>query len=261
LPRQARRESQTGMYHIMMRGNNRGWIFKDKRYKTLYFNKLKECITESEIELYAWCIMDNHIHLVIHGCKEDIITMTKRVNSYFAGKYNHKERQVGHVFQDRYKSEAIEDEGYLMKVIRYVHQNPVKAKMVKKCSDYYWSSYNEYINRAEMYTCKSINIVEALFNKQIDLFVAYHDIEDEDEYLEIKEDIDKYREEKAQKIIEKYCRKYQLTNIIDIHRHSDIRDQIIKELISKSRLSFRRIAAITGMSYSSIQVLSKKLER
>lgn len=144
MPRQARQESSTGLYHIMTRGNNKGWIFKKEIYKRIGINLIVEQEKEKRVELYGWCVMDNHMHIIVLSTKEKMESAMWNINRKFARIYNYKEKAFGHVFESRYKSEPIENEAHLLNVIRYVHNNPMKAKMVKDVSEYGWSSYMFY---------------------------------------------------------------------------------------------------------------------
>ncbi len=144
MPRGARKESATDFYHVIMRGNNRAYIFKDSKDKKYFMNILFRMQTEGLITFVAWCIMDNHIHLVVQAKLVDLSLAMKRINISYAKRQHRSEHSVGHVFQDRFMSEPVEDDPYLMQVVRYVHNNPVKAKMVNEPLDYKWSSIHAY---------------------------------------------------------------------------------------------------------------------
>ena len=113
-----------------------------KEFKKL-IKFLKTIGVEEEMSIVAYCLMDNHIHLIIKGKLDNISTALKRVNVKYAMNFNAKNDRSGHVFQGRYRSEIIADDKYLLQVVRYVHNNPVSAKMVTDLSTYKWSSYNE----------------------------------------------------------------------------------------------------------------------
>ena len=93
--------------------------------------------------------MTNHVHLIIKTTDLDISNFIKRIHSRYAWNFNKKYNYIGHLFQDRYRSELIEDDKYMLQVSRYVHLNPVKANMVEKPEDYQWSSYRMYIGEKE----------------------------------------------------------------------------------------------------------------
>lgn len=250
MPRKARVESSTGVYHMMVRGNNKEWVFKGERFKRLYLDRMNEVIKPTSIEVHAWCIMDNHVHIVAKGELQEISLAMKSINGYFAQKHNLYKQRIGHVLQDRFRSEVVEADGYFKGVIRYVHQNPVKAKMVQHCKDYQWSSYKAYLS-GEM-NHHSINILQAYFNDNLDQFQQYHDEVDDHEYLDTKDTIKKLRLEKAQKIIQSYCHRYQITSIYALHQNQDIRNQMIYEIGAKSQLPLPKIGQLCGVSYSTV---------
>ena len=150
MPRQARIKSKTGTYHVMLRGINQQQIFEDNEDSEKFLQVLKDCKAISEFDLFAYCLMGNHIHLLIQEKKEQIDQIMKRITTRFVYWYNIKYQRIGHLFQDRFKSEPVEDDGYFLTVIRYIHQNPVKAGICKKVQDYEYSSYNEYFCESEL---------------------------------------------------------------------------------------------------------------
>ena len=127
MPRQARRKSKSGIYHVLLRGINRQQIFEDNEDFEMFLQVLKDCKAISECKLFAYCLMGNHIHLLVQESKEPIGQFMKRILTRFVYWYNVKYQRVGHLFQDRFKSEPVENDSYFMTVIRYIHQNPLKA--------------------------------------------------------------------------------------------------------------------------------------
>ena len=135
MPRQAREKSSSGIYHVMLRGINRQNIFEDDRDRQRFIETILYYKTISNYELYGYCLMDNHIHLLIKEKDESISKAIKRICSSYVYWYNQKYERCGHLFQERYKSEVVETEGYFLTVIRYIHQNPIKAGLVKTLVD------------------------------------------------------------------------------------------------------------------------------
>lgn len=134
-----------GVLHLLTRGNNRKQLFKDDSGYNSYLNLLKRYKQENNIIIYHYCLMPNHVHLIVAiNPKSNISRFVKQLNlsylQYFGKKYSH----CGHLWQGRFKSLIISEDGYLITCGRYIESNPVKAQLVKKPEDYRWSSYNLY---------------------------------------------------------------------------------------------------------------------
>lgn len=144
MPRTARKKSKTGINHIIFRGINHLDIFLEKDDFEEYMWRLKKIATKYELEIYAYCLMANHVHLLIKEGIEDISVSLKRLGTGYAQWYNKKYRRCGHVFQDRFLNEPVEDDAYLLTVSRYIHMNPIKAGIVERPDDWEWSSCRGY---------------------------------------------------------------------------------------------------------------------
>ncbi len=197
--------------------------------------------------------MDNHVHLIIKAELDQLSSAIKKINVKFAMRYNQNERTVGHVFQDRFKSQVIDSDEYLLQVIRYVHNNPIKAKIAGKPEDYRWSSYGQYINGETIEKRQQFKFVLSFFNNSIEGFKNFHAIEDSNEYLEIKEDLEKIREEKAQGIIAECCRKHGVLETDHLKVNKKVRNELILKLIDRSGLSYRSIARLLEIPYSTVR--------
>ncbi|MBS4539473.1 transposase [Clostridium sp. D2Q-11] len=204
MSRTARVISPTEYYHVMMRGINKEAIFRDEKGKIFFINILKVQAIEELIEVVAYCIMDNHVHLVLKGKIDNLTLAIKRINIRYAMKFNKHMDRIGHVFQDRFKSEVILNDTHLFQVIRYVHNNPVKANMIKNPSEYEWSSYNEYINKNNVICSQQKKFILGYVSNSIKKFTEFHYQDDNNEYLDLKEDIQRLRIHQAQQFIERY---------------------------------------------------------
>lgn len=144
MPRRAREKSESGIYHIMLRGANRQEFFHEDEDNIKFLEILEKYTRESVAKVHGWCLMDNHVHLLLREGHEEVSTTMKRIGVSFVWYYNWKYKTTGHLFQDRFKSEKVESDEYLLTVLRYIHQNPVKAGMVKSVEDWKWSSCHGY---------------------------------------------------------------------------------------------------------------------
>ena len=144
MPRRAREVGNSGYYHIMMRGNGRAILFESNDDRRLFLRLLSSRLDE-RFSVIAWCLMSNHVHILISDPDNRKSTELKWVLSMYAQHYNESTGHVGHVFQDRFLSKPIETERYLMTAVRYIHSNP-EAEGICAQEDYEWSSYHEYAN-------------------------------------------------------------------------------------------------------------------
>jgi REP element-mobilizing transposase RayT len=149
MPRDARRKSESGIYHIMVRGINRQNIFHDDEDLQRYLETIVRMKKENRFKVYGFCLMTNHVHMLVQEGEEEISLIMKRIGTSYAWWYNSKYNRVGHVFQDRFKSEGIDNDAYLFSVIRYIHNNPVLAGMAKEPEEYRWSSCRLYYGQKE----------------------------------------------------------------------------------------------------------------
>lgn len=134
-------------YHITARGNRRSDIFKDGEDFDIYLSYIDNTMAyyDDEYKLVAYCLMDNHVHLMIETKERHIKYFMTRVHSMYAKYFNHKYNFIGHLFQDRYFSEHIENDSQMIETSRYIHLNPVKANMVELPEEYKYSSFDMYI--------------------------------------------------------------------------------------------------------------------
>lgn len=264
MSRHPRQYSKTGIYHIMLRGNERKDIFIDEEDKGKFIKIVFKKKVDEAFKLYAYCIMNNHLHLVIKEQKEPISRIIKKIATSYAYYFNNKYKRVGHLFQDRYKSETIEDEPYLLSVIRYIHNNPEKAGIDKK-EKYKWSSYNNYIriltNKVEAPEIIEILEIFSLNTKKaLKEFIDYGDKHEEKNFLEMKKITEfEINEENVKEYINKYLKSESLKKE-DLKKREHIRqrDNLIHQLIKKSNLSKRKIAILIGVNREIVRKLSKE---
>lgn len=246
MPRQARKKSSAGIYHIMLRGVNQQQIFEDSEDCDKFLQVLKYCKAISEFKLFAYCLMGNHIHILLQETNEPIELLMKRIATRFVYWYNIKYQRVGHLFQDRFKSEPIENDAYFLTVLRYIHQNPIKAGICKTVADYENSSYNEYFKSSDLIDSDFVfDLISkdgfTKFNSE-KVFESCLDVEDKPKI--------KVTDEQAKKIIEKVskCKNVAEFQTLDVKT----RDKCLKKL-RESGLSIRQISRLTGVSFNIVR--------
>lgn len=234
-------------------------IFERTAEKQYFIEQLRYQIEKETISIATYCIMDNHIHLLIHSELKAMIDALKWINIKFAGVYNLKYKRIGHVFQDRFKSEVIDTEEYLIGALRYIPNNPVKAKIAHNVDSYHWSSYKEYTEaKSGLVSLDEREMVLGLFSNSLEQFKKFHLEEETSEFLEISEDLEQEREERAKMIINKYIEKFGMKDIKELSKNNGLLEGIITELLKKSYLSHRRNSELLEITRGTVHNISKK---
>jgi putative transposase len=249
LPRLARTKSCTGIYHVMLRGINRQTIFEEDEDKRKFLETLKKYMEISKFELYAYCLMDNHIHLLIKEKEESISVSIKRISSSYVYWYNTKYERCGHLFQDRFKSEKIETELSFLRVLRYIHQNPLKSGLAKTVSDSRWTSIQEYAGNPHLVTVENgLSLFHTDRKIAMKQFAAYMAEESDEKFLD-----DQPRTKVSDSQVMEYLR---VKGYIDKNKlqqmEKEERDAILVSLKEIKGVSIRQISRITGISKSVI---------
>lgn len=250
MPRGARKKSSTGIYHVMLRGINRQIIFEDHEDYEKLLQILKDYKEECGYKIYAYCLMSNHMHFLIEEGKEELGIVFRRIGAKYVYWYNWKYERSGHLFQDRYKSEAVENDRYFLTVLRYIHQNPVKAGIEEDIAGYPWSSYKEYTGRSRFCdTAFPLSLFATDVNTAVSLFEAFNLQENSDKCLEYEETV-RINDIEASEIIKKAAGVSNLNEIQNFEKEK--RNEVIKQ--SKDMgLSIRQIERLTGISFGVIR--------
>ena len=221
----------------MLRGIDKRDIFLDTEDKWKFMQKLKASKDAAGFKLYGYCLMDNHVHLVIHE-SEDIGDIVKRITVSYIRWHNIKHGRTGHLFENRYKSESVEDEAYLTNLLRYVHQNPVKAKIVKYPKQYIWSSYNSYLSSYDgEKSFVDTQLIES-YLKSKESFEKYMGEESDDEYLDYKT-VTRYSDDKLRHKIEE---NYDIAMLKDTDKKK--RNEIIRDIHRETKVSIRQLSRV-----------------
>lgn len=146
MPRQARRESNSGIYHVTARGAGRRRLFEDDKDRLRFVERLRALPEKDDVRLLAWCLMDNHAHLLAQASVASLSNGLHRLATSYAHYFNGRHGHVGPVFQGRFDSAPVETEAHLLAAIRYIHLNPLDtgASHPRDCP---WNSYGEYVGK------------------------------------------------------------------------------------------------------------------
>lgn len=145
MARKPRLHVPDAFYHVMLRGNAGQVVFHTNDDRNRFYHLLQEGVCRFEHRIHAFCLMDNHLHLVIQVANTPLSKIVQNFSFRYTRWVNKKQKRVGHLFQGRYKAILVDPDSYLLSLIRYVHLNPVKANLVKDPVHYPWSSHNAYL--------------------------------------------------------------------------------------------------------------------
>ena len=133
-----------GLYHVIVRGNERRNVFRDDSDRSRYLARLAHYREKFSFRVLAYCLMDNHVHMAIEAGKVPLSRIMAGLQSSYTQYFNRRHRRSGHLFQGRYKAFLVEKDRHALALLRYVHENPVKAGMVERAEDFSWSSDRAY---------------------------------------------------------------------------------------------------------------------
>ena len=250
VPRTARVKSNTGIYHLIWRGANRQEIFHDEEDWKMFLDILKKYKVKLNYSMYAWCLMSNHLHLLMKEGDENISNTMKRIGVSYARYYNGKYRTTGHLFQDRFRSENVEERAYLLTVVRYIHQNPVKAGMVMRPDRWKWSSCCGYYGQ-EIYPVGLLDyqLLLKMYSPDIKTaqkqFKAFNESFNDDKCLEEKVKDKRITDEEARIFIMKYLDKVEIPEVKSLPKEE--RNVILRKVKSIEGISMRQVARILGI--------------
>jgi REP element-mobilizing transposase RayT len=135
MPRKARIDAPGALHHIIIRGIERRRIFSDKKDRDNFVDRLGDILAVTKTFCYSWALMPNHVHLLLRTGQTSLSTVMRRLLTGYAVFYNRRHRRHGQLFQNRYKSILCQEESYLLELVRYIHLNPLRAKLVSNLSE------------------------------------------------------------------------------------------------------------------------------
>lgn len=165
MPRKARVKSKESIFHVMCRSISEVDLFKNSEDKFRYLGLIRKYQNIYKFKVYSYCLMDNHVHLMIDVNGADISSIMHSINFSYAQYFNKTHKRHGHLFQDRFRSKVIDDERYLFAASAYIHMNPMDIDKYKDCpEEYEFSSLSIYLGlRQDPFDLISTNFVLSLF--------------------------------------------------------------------------------------------------
>ena len=251
MPRGPRKRSDSGIYHVMLRGTNKQRIFHDDNDYMTFLEGLRKYKDLCGFQLFAYCLMPNHLHLLLREGKESepIDKIMRRLGTWYVYRYNRRYERSGPLFEGRYKSEAVADDSYFLAVLRYIHRNPVKAAIAPSPAQYLFSSYASYMGE-EADSLTDTQALLALVPKgEIE---AWHEQDDKADCLEMAQHSGRLSisDEKALHVMKKASGASNLETFLFL---PDKRRVSTLQRMRKAGASLNQIVRLTGTSMATVR--------
>lgn len=252
MPRKPRIKSATNIYHIVIKGIDRQIIFEEKKDYNKYIELLELYKEECHFKLFAYCLMSNHVHLLLQTTSTSLETIFRKLNSHYATWFNMKYQRTGHVQDGRFYSEPIEDIHYLFDAIRYVHFNPTKAGLEPNPGHTYpWSSIYEYKSNADRLV--NTKFIYSIFDEN--LLLEYDEMPRKTDFIDVENIKRRIPDDVATDIMQKTCNCKNATEFLSLSLV--LRNNYLNKMHEQG-ISVRQLNRITGVPLGVIyRVVSK----
>ena len=247
MPRKARKISGSSYHHVIVQGINKDYIFKRaediEKFKEIIISKLKDV----EIEILAYCIMNNHAHFLIFSkTNEALSKFMQRVNTSYSKYYNRGNKRVGYVFRDRYYSQDILSHKQLYNCLKYIHNNPVKAGIIKNVGDYKYSSYNEFLGKRKIITNEGLKLLFGTTDGFEEEFYKIHEpkVYEDEKFYDLKE-------KNILELIGDFEKEYGKA-FEELKNDKKVLKKIIKVAREETNVTITELAKLVGVSKSSV---------
>ncbi len=234
-----------------MRGNNKERIFVSNDQSELFLKLLNNHEEIGKLSIVAWCIMSNHVHIVLKAEYLEMVKSFHRINTSFAMRQHRRQGTSGHVFQGRFWSEPIESEEYLVRAVRYVHNNPVKASLVSDAGEWDWSSYSKYLlgEYSEV-----MQATYQLLGGTLERFKSFHNDRDlQFRPIDTNEDRIRLRDQYTQSVLKELCRQYGIREWREELLCVNAMKDAVLCLVNENDFSSREVAKRLGITHNTVR--------
>ena len=253
MPRTARRKSSTNVYHVVIRGIDHQLLFLSPKDNVKYLNILQDTKERFQFEIYAYCLMSNHIHLLINTFETPIDQIFRCCNTSYSTWFNLKYQRCGRLLQGRFYSEPIETKQALLCAARYIHRNPINAGLETQVGESYkWNSFHSY--KADDRSLINIDFINDIA-RSADYFTDFCQLKNDDIFLDANDLKRRIPDDVALQIILETTK---CSSAIDLQNMS-IRDKrkYLIQLHDKG-LSIRQLNRLTGIPKTSVEKYLKR---
>ena len=255
MPRKKRVLSATGIYHVVIKGTNSQLMFEEKRDYLKYLDILEYQKSECDFKVYAYCLMSNHVHLLIHSSSTPLDIIFKKVNTTYSCWFNMKYRRTGPLQDGRFYSEPVDNEEYFLCVLRYIHCNPAKAGIEKYPGEKYeWSSFFSYADSLDDFVDTSV-VLEQIGG--LNNFMEFHSSSNNDDCLDINKVKKRIPDEVATAIIKEICN---VTATTDVSKFPTMKRNGYVRQCKERGVSANQLNRLTGIPKGIInRILANRL--
>ncbi len=256
MPRKPRIMSPTGIYHIILRSVNQHIIFEEDSDYQKFLYILSDSKRKYDIDIYAYCLMDNHIHILMNSPPEKLSGFFQSLGTRFARWYNNKYQRSGHLFQERFHSTTIENNRAFLSALIYIHNNPVKANVCLFASEYRWSSFNAYYGQKNSVINVSFACGIAGTRDSLLRILARESDRSDDELFagDHRQSNHYYTDEKALEVFRSITGLTSTSAVANINKVR--RNEFIRTL-RKERLTIKQVARLMDVSETTVKRLCK----
>lgn len=245
--RTSRQRSSSDCYHVVARGVGKQLVFEDARDRLKFLELMASALRLKQVSLYAYCLMDNYIHLLVRGNLAALSSLAGLLFGAYAQWFNLRHGRSGHLFQNRYFSEGVESDAHCAVAVRYIHLNPFKAGLSDDCA-YRWSSYTEYVEKPRI--CDTEFVLNLLGGK--DSFTRFYQIDAKESFFDIGGDRNETRGMPDSVAYERARSLTGLDNMFCIASYDKSqRNEVIRRL-KLAGITVRQIERLTGIPKSAV---------
>lgn len=261
MPRSPRIISSTGIYHAIIRSVNQQLIFEESEDYHKFLLILSDAKSKYEISIYAYCIMDNHVHLLIQSTPEHLAPFFNSLLTRFVRWYNNKYERSGHLFQGRFHSKVVESDTYFINTLIYIHNNPVKAGACRFPSEYAWSSFNAYYGAKNPLIDLALPLKIAGSKDSMQHIFALNAVSPQDKLMQQQFFEEEHEEPRHRVNEEDMISKFkELTNLISsfeiINLPKAERNEIVRTLV-RNHFTYNQISRLLGISVPTVYRICK----
>lgn len=241
MPRAARKKVKNAVYHVLMRGVDKHAMLRTEEDYQYFMSLLRRCKAECDMEIYGWCLLNDHVHLVVRERGDDMAGFFRHLCTAYACHYNMQRKRAGRVFQDRYRTDILETNEDVVRVLRHIYHEPVRLGLCEKPENYSFSGLSECM----LHVSHPIqNMAYVLSMTDVSALCKQPDAQQDALIMDIMPQEKKLTDKEAEKIMKKVAHAKKLMELPVMTRK--MRDAWLRRL-RREGMSVSQITRLTGL--------------